>query len=300
MTDTRVGRCGARRRPRARGVPAQRRALLHRHGRHAGGRRAGGAGRTSHPHGGRAARHARAAHRAAQAVAPRARAARRSATPWRSALPALRERIARHYAERYGVAVAPERVVVTTGSSAGFRAGLPGAVRCRRQGGAAVAGLSLLPPYPDRARPERRCCSRPMPRSRWMPTAAQIDDGGAARAARRPGRRQPRQSDRHHAGARPAGRDRRRLQAQRHLARLRRDLSRPHLRHAGGDGARPQRRRRRRQQLLEILLHDRLARRLAGRAAGAGAAHRAAGAEPLHLAAGRGPGCGARRLRRPR
>ncbi len=33
---------------------------------------------------------------------------------------ALRERIARHYAEAYGVAVAPERVVVTTGSSAGF------------------------------------------------------------------------------------------------------------------------------------------------------------------------------------
>lgn len=35
-------------------------------------------------------------------------------------LPALRERIARHYAESYGVAVPPERVVVTTGSSAGF------------------------------------------------------------------------------------------------------------------------------------------------------------------------------------
>ena len=32
----------------------------------------------------------------------------------------LRERIARHCAEAYGVAVAPERVVVTTGSSAGF------------------------------------------------------------------------------------------------------------------------------------------------------------------------------------
>jgi aspartate/methionine/tyrosine aminotransferase len=33
---------------------------------------------------------------------------------------ALRERIARHYRDAYGVAVAPERVVVTTGSSAGF------------------------------------------------------------------------------------------------------------------------------------------------------------------------------------
>lgn len=32
----------------------------------------------------------------------------------------LRERIAQHYRDAYGVAVAPERVVVTTGSSAGF------------------------------------------------------------------------------------------------------------------------------------------------------------------------------------
>lgn len=32
----------------------------------------------------------------------------------------LRERIARHYRDHYGVSVAPERVVVTTGSSAGF------------------------------------------------------------------------------------------------------------------------------------------------------------------------------------
>src|SRR5690349_2996524 len=33
-------------------------------------------------------------------------------------LPALREAIARHYAERYAVSVAPERVIVTAGSSA--------------------------------------------------------------------------------------------------------------------------------------------------------------------------------------
>jgi aspartate/methionine/tyrosine aminotransferase len=33
---------------------------------------------------------------------------------------ALRERIARHYRDTYGVSIAPERVVVTTGSSAGF------------------------------------------------------------------------------------------------------------------------------------------------------------------------------------
>ena len=35
-------------------------------------------------------------------------------------IPSLRVRIARHYAETYGVDVSPERVVVTTGSSAGF------------------------------------------------------------------------------------------------------------------------------------------------------------------------------------
>ena len=35
-------------------------------------------------------------------------------------LPSLRERIARHYREAYGVDVAPDRVVATTGSSAGF------------------------------------------------------------------------------------------------------------------------------------------------------------------------------------
>jgi len=35
-------------------------------------------------------------------------------------IPALRNRIARHYAEAHGVGVEPERIVVTTGSSAGF------------------------------------------------------------------------------------------------------------------------------------------------------------------------------------
>ena len=33
-------------------------------------------------------------------------------------LPALREAIARHYADHYGVDIAPERVIVTAGSSA--------------------------------------------------------------------------------------------------------------------------------------------------------------------------------------
>jgi len=33
-------------------------------------------------------------------------------------LPALREAIARHYADHYGVSVSPERIIVTAGSSA--------------------------------------------------------------------------------------------------------------------------------------------------------------------------------------
>jgi aspartate/methionine/tyrosine aminotransferase len=60
--------------------------------------------------------------------APRAAIARVSAALERETLgytmalglPALRERIARHYRDRYGVEVAAERVVVTTGSSGGF------------------------------------------------------------------------------------------------------------------------------------------------------------------------------------
>ena len=35
-------------------------------------------------------------------------------------IPSLRARIARHYAERYAIEIDPARIVVTTGSSAGF------------------------------------------------------------------------------------------------------------------------------------------------------------------------------------
>ena len=90
-------------------------------------------------------------------------------------LPALRERIARHYAERYAIAVEPERVVVTTGSSAGFVL----AFLALFDAGAKVALPS--PGYP---------CYRHIlttlgqgavllttdARSRWMPTGEQIDD----------------------------------------------------------------------------------------------------------------------------
>ena len=163
-------------------------------------------GRQGHPHGGGPARHAGA--RAPRWTPSSARWTRdaglhggaRAARAARSASPATT-------AERYGV---------DGGAGAGgrhdrlvgrLRAGVPGAVRRRRQGGAAVARLSLLPPHPDRARPEPvllatdapRAGCRPRPRSR-RPHAR---DGIAG-----PRHRQPRQSDRHHAGAGAAGRDR--------------------------------------------------------------------------------------------
>jgi aspartate/methionine/tyrosine aminotransferase len=94
-------------------------------------------------------------------------------------LPELRARIARHYAERHGVAVEPERVVVTTGSSAGFvlaflalfdvgaRVGLPSpGYPCYRHILTAL-GQHPVPVVTDAA-------------GRWMPTAAQIEDARRA------------------------------------------------------------------------------------------------------------------------
>jgi aspartate/methionine/tyrosine aminotransferase len=89
-------------------------------------------------------------------------------------LPALRERIARYMTERYGVAVAPERVAVTAGSSAGF----------------VLAFLALLdvgealglpsPGYPCYRQILRAVGARPVliettGQGRWMPTAEDVD-----------------------------------------------------------------------------------------------------------------------------
>ena len=97
-------------------------------------------------------------------------------------LPALRERIARHMNERYGVSVSPARVVVTSGSSAGF----------------VLAFLALLDPgdalgLPSPGYPCYRqilkalgCRATLLPstaNARWMPTAADVErlarDGAA-------------------------------------------------------------------------------------------------------------------------
>ena len=64
----------------------------------------------------------------------------------------LRERIARHYRERYGVDVDPERIVVTTGSSAAFVLAFLALFDAGARVGAAEPGLSLLPAHPDEPR----------------------------------------------------------------------------------------------------------------------------------------------------
>jgi aspartate/methionine/tyrosine aminotransferase len=90
-------------------------------------------------------------------------------------LPALRERIARHYAERHGVSVEPERVIVTTGSSAGFVLGFLALFDV----GARVA--LPAPGYPCYRHILTALGQEPVPivtdgAGRWMPTAAQIEE----------------------------------------------------------------------------------------------------------------------------
>jgi aspartate/methionine/tyrosine aminotransferase len=93
-------------------------------------------------------------------------------------LPALRARIADHYRRHYGVSVAHERVVVTTGSSAGF----------------VLAFLALFdagdkvalpaPGYPCYRHILTALGQMPVPLAtdaagRWMPSAGQIDEAAA-------------------------------------------------------------------------------------------------------------------------
>lgn len=97
-------------------------------------------------------------------------------------MPALRERIARYMGERYGVAVSPERVAVTSGSSAGFvlaflvlldqgdALGLPSpGYPCYRQ---ILKALGVKPLLVETSG-----------QGRWMPTAADIDRLAADGAA---------------------------------------------------------------------------------------------------------------------
>ena len=95
-------------------------------------------------------------------------------------MPALRERLAQHYQDTYGVSVSPERIVITNGSSAGFvlaflalfNAGDPVAVPspgypCYRN-----ILTALSQPYVSIETDEG---------GRWMPTLAQIEAAGDIR-----------------------------------------------------------------------------------------------------------------------
>jgi aspartate/methionine/tyrosine aminotransferase len=89
-------------------------------------------------------------------------------------LPALRQRIAAYYREHYGVAIEPERVIVTTGSSAGFVLTFLALFDV----GAKVALPS--PGYPCYRHILTALGQTPVPivtgdAGRWMPTGTQID-----------------------------------------------------------------------------------------------------------------------------
>lgn len=89
-------------------------------------------------------------------------------------LPALRERIARHYRDRYGVEVPAERVVVTAGSSAGFVL----AFLAILDSGARMALPS--PGYPCYRHILRALGAEPVTietsaATRWMPTPQQLE-----------------------------------------------------------------------------------------------------------------------------
>src|SRR5262245_50100969 len=89
-------------------------------------------------------------------------------------LPALRQRIAQHYQQAYGVSVKSEQVIVTTGSSAGFVL----AFLALFDVGAKVALPS--PGYPCYRHILTALGQNPVPivtdaAGRWMPTSGQID-----------------------------------------------------------------------------------------------------------------------------
>ena len=97
-------------------------------------------------------------------------------------MPALRERIARYMGERYGVAVSPERVAVTFGSSAGFVLAF---LVLLDQGDA--LGLPS-PGYPCYRQILKTLGVKPLlvetsGQGRWMPTVADIDRLAADGAA---------------------------------------------------------------------------------------------------------------------
>lgn len=89
-------------------------------------------------------------------------------------IPALRERIARHYTDKYGLAIGPERIVVTNGSSAAFVLGFLALFDVGTKVGLASPG------YPCYRHILTALGCAPVmletgPETRWMPTPEQIE-----------------------------------------------------------------------------------------------------------------------------
>ena len=89
--------------------------------------------------------------RAARAAAARALEAETLGYTMALGNDALRARIAQHYADRYGVAVAPERIAVTAGSSAAFVLAFLAVFDAGDVVALPSPGYPLLPAHPQRA-----------------------------------------------------------------------------------------------------------------------------------------------------
>ena len=90
-------------------------------------------------------------------------------------IPALRERIARHYSEQYGVTVSTDRVVVTTGSSAAFVLCFLALFDVGQKVGLPAPGYPCYR-HVLTALGQRPVILRTDATTRWMPTAVQVDE----------------------------------------------------------------------------------------------------------------------------
>ena len=212
----------------------------------------------------------------------------------------LRRRIARAYREWHGLDIDPERIVVTTGSSAGFMLAFLAAFE---PGDRVAVALPGYPPYrhiltalgcepvwietsaadalvDHQRKPARRSIACGRSRAWW--SASPANPTGTMMTA---------------AGARGVDPLRRRCRHRRHIGR---DLSRPRLCLCRRERRALFVRYDHHQLVFQIFLHDRMADRLDGGAAVAGACDRAVAAEPRDLGADVVADRRRGRLRRPR
>ncbi len=214
--------------------------------------------------------------------------------------PLLREAISRWYAERFGVDVPARRIVVTAGASAALQLACLALVDAGRRGAHARPELPVQPAL--RRRRGRRAGAAGGAARAALAARRGAGRGGLDAAHRGRAARLAVEPDRHLDRPGRDGAHPRRGARARRLRDRRRDLPRARLRRALRHQRAGARRAARRgagvdQQLLEVLLHDRLAARLDGGARRPRAGGREAGAEPLHLPLDAGPAGGAGLLR---